>query len=171
MKLSKTLVSFAVIGLIFFSAGCSSAVSSSDSGTSSSSQSASDILIPGKPDRNFDYEGLVQQIRGNQVTVLKVEKTEQPASDEEKASRREQMQSLSEEERAAARAERNKVTNEAAEFTIPVGIPIVSTQKIGDELETENLNISDIRQGYALKIWFAEGSTNEIVFLQVSQSE
>lgn len=88
--------------------------------------------------------------------MLKVEKTEQPVSDEEKASRREQMQNLSEEERAAARAERNKVTNEAAEFTIPVGIPIVSVQKIGEALETENLNISDIRQGYALKIWFAE---------------
>jgi PBP1b-binding outer membrane lipoprotein LpoB len=165
-----------IIGSIFIYAGCSSGSSNPTSSSSESSDSISaqattggNPANPAKPDRPADLQGKVKQIRGNQVSIFKAEATGPELTEEEKAKRREQIQQLSPEEKAKAREERSKITDETIDITIPVGIPIVSNQNVGGQVETETLNLADIQQGNFIKFWFANGNPDEIILVQVSK--
>lgn len=176
MLFRKLLVLAMIIGSIIIYAGCSSGSSNTASSSSASSESSApqataggNPVDPAKPDRPADLQGKVKQIRGNQISILKAQITGPELTEEEKAKRREQMQQLSPEERAKAREERTKITDETMDLTIPVGIPIVSTQNVGGKIETETLNLADIKQGDFIKFWFTNGNPDEIALVQVSK--
>ncbi len=174
----KRLLAYAmIIGAIFAFVGCSSGSNGSSSSSPSAADSGQQVSSKSSsensgelPNRPADLQGKVKQIRGNQLTVYRAEITAPELTEEEKAKRRETMQQLSPEERAKAREERFKVTDEAIELTIPVGIPIVSTQNVGGKLTTENLNLADIKQGDFIKFWFAGGGSTEIIYLQLNKA-
>lgn len=174
ISFKKLLVFAMVIGSIFIYAGCSSGSSNTTSGSSSDSISAEAAasgsqINPAKPDQPADLQGKVKQIRGNQISIFKAQVTGPELTEEEKAKRREQMQQLTPEERAAARDERTKITDETVDLTIPVGIPIISTQNVGGQIQTDTLNLADIKQGDFIKFWFANGNSDEITVVQVSK--
>lgn len=166
MSFRKLLVFAMIMGSIFIYAGCSSAPADSSAPQAADSGSPAD---PAKPDRPADLQGKVKQIRGNQLTIFKIEATAPEMTEEEKAKRREQMQQLSPEEKAKTREERNKITDETMDLTIPVGIPVITTQNIAGKIETETLNLADIKQGDLIKFWYVNGNPEEIAFVQVSK--
>jgi len=55
------------------------------------------------------------------------------------------------------------------DLTIPVGIPIISTQNIGGKTEIENLNLADIKQGDSIRFWYTNGNPDEIILVQVNK--
>ncbi len=171
MKLfKKSLVYIIMLSLMFLVVGCSSKSETGSASAPSTSQEDAGDTAGSRPDRAPDLEGKVKQIRGNEITVLKVIRTGPELTEAEKAKRRQQMQALSPEERAKLQAEMFKVTDETIDLTIPVGVPIVSNQNVGGKLETENISLADVRQGNLLKLWFAQGSSDEIIYVQVTKS-
>lgn len=169
-SVKKSLVYLAVLSFMFVVVGCTSNNDTSSTSEPPTSQVSAGDTTTERPDWAPDLEGKVKQVRGNEITVLKVIRTAPELTEEEKAKRREQMQSLSPEERAKIQAEMFKITDETLDLTIPVGVPVVSNQNVGGKIETENVSLADIRQSNMLKFWFAEGSSDEIIYVQLSKS-
>ena len=162
------------VGLLVFALlqGCGSG--NGDAGNTRSGSSglpAQSAALWGGPDRQADLWGQVKTIRGNKLTVYKVENNTQNLSEEERQAQREQMQMLSPEERAKAQAERIKVTDETVDLIIPVGTPVVATSNLG--ADAEEVDISQIKPGNILKLWLeaepsGDGET-AAEFVQINQ--
>ncbi|RKO65577.1 hypothetical protein [Desulfofundulus salinus] len=152
MRPGKTIL--LLISLLFFSLlqGCSSGnTDAGDTPSGSADQPVQNVTRWGGPARQPDLWGQVKTIRGNKLTVYKVENNAQNLSEEERKAQRGQMQSLSPEERAKARAERIKVSNETVDVIIPVGVPVIATGNFG--AEATEVDISQIKQGDIIKLW------------------
>ena len=145
--------------IFLVSAGCASKqdttgnTGSKDTGSSSLPTYSSSAVKPGSPDRIYDLMGKVKTIRGNRLTVFKVNSAIASLTEEERAKFQAEMQALSPEERAKRRAELIKVTDETVSLVIPVGTSIIKNKKYGKEVETSQLDIGDIKEGDHLKLW------------------
>jgi len=172
MRIGKVIIIF--VGLLAFALlqGCGSGNSAAgDTQSGSADQPVQNMARWGGPERSADLWGQVKTIRGNKLTVFKVENNSLEQSQEEREALRDQMQSLSPEERAKQREERFKVSDETTELIIPVGTPVVATGNSGGE--DSEVDISQIKQGDILKLSL-EGepsSDGEAVaeFVQINQ--
>lgn len=168
-SIKKSLVYMMMLILLLSAVGCSS--KTNNGSTEAPTTQVSEGNGAGeRPDKAADLEGKVKQIRGNEITVLKLIRTRPELTEEEKVKRRQQMMNLSPEERAKMQADMFKVTDESIDVTIPVGVPIVSNQTAGGKLVTESVSLSEIRQGSTIRFWFAEGSSDEIIYVQVMRT-
>lgn len=138
--------------LFLFVTGCSSGSGGGANSTGGGGQTNNASRFGG-PERSPDLIGKVKTIVGNKLTVYKVQ-GDFTLTEEERAERRARMQSLSPEERARERAERYKVSEETIDVLIPVGVPIISTSNLGEEV-TE-VDISAIKKNNFLRLWFEE---------------
>ena len=151
--------------ILLVSAGCVSKpntivnTGSKDAGSSSLPTYSSSTVQSGSPDRIYDLMGKVKTIRGNRLTVFKVNSAIANLTKEERAKFQAEMQALSPEERAKRRAELIKVTDETVSLVIPVGTSIIKNQKYGEEVETSQLEIGDIKEGDHLKLWLEKQLT------------
>lgn len=168
-SVKKSLVYIMMFILLLTAVGCSSKPKTGPTETPNP-QVIEGNKVDERPEGTPDLEGKVKQIRGNEITLLKVIRTRAELTEEEKAKRRQQMMNLSPEERAKLQAEMFKVTDESIDVIIPVGVPIVSNQNAGGKLVTESVSLSEIRQGNIVRFWFAEGSPDEIIHVQVMRT-
>ncbi|WP_092482097.1 hypothetical protein [Desulfoscipio geothermicus] len=171
MRLKKVI--FLLISLLVFVLlqGCNSGSNdTANAPAQSSGQSSQNVTRWGGPERPADLWGQVKTIRGNKLTVFKVENNI-AQTEEEREALRGQMQSLSPEERAQARAERIKVSDETVDIIIPVGVPVIATGNFGGE--AAEVDISQIKQGDIVKFWLEEEPSGEgesmAEFVQINQ--
>lgn len=155
--------------LIFTLAGCSG-------GESQGSETTTPIDTKAViPDRQFDVQGQVKSIIGNEVVVNLMVGELVELTEEEKAQKQAEMQNLSPEEKQALNADKRTVSDETKTFIIPVGVPIVTIQNGGENAEEEMIittfDLADIKKGTQLKIWFREDSAEgEAEFVQIQNS-
>jgi len=170
MRLRKIVfLLFSLVVLIALS-GCSGASKgTSPSPTGNASQPTS-VTQNGAPARSADLWGKVKTIRGNKISVFKVENSSEIITEEQKASQQAKMQALSPEERAKAREEKLKVTTETVDILIPVGTPIILTGTSTNG--ADNVDISQIKKDDLLKLWLekpSDGSEASVEFVQINR--
>jgi hypothetical protein len=112
------------------------------------------------PDRMAEINGMVTQIEGNEISILRTIST---LSAEEQAAKRAERQAMTVEERQASRGlEEEAAQTENITVVIPVGIPIV----IGTGDSSGTLKVSsleEIKVGGNLSIWQSSTGAVEMV--------
>lgn len=114
--------------------------------------------------------GKVKSIQGNVVLVAAMQRQQTGAelSEEDKAKRREQMQSLSEEERKNLQAAQEIMTGKNITITVPVGIPVKVKASGASGTAVEDGIIASIKAGSIVNIWTETGDLATAEYVSIS---
>ncbi|NCU30738.1 hypothetical protein EOL73_03195 [Candidatus Saccharibacteria bacterium] len=144
----------------------------SDNNSVSSTTVLSAAQEQGQPTRGAEIKGIVKSIEGNELIVENEINTVE-LTDEEKAAKKTERQSMSQEERQAIKAEETAQAEiEQVNITIPVGITMMkSTGEATGELVVAEL--AEIKSGIYVSIWVKNYQTDtaEVEFVKVRMTE
>lgn len=178
IRLRKISIILLVGTLILGLTGCSSSSNgnstSNSTGTSAATAAASSAdstkIDPEQPDRVAEVYGKVKSIQGNVVLIAEMQRQQTGAelSEEDKAKRREQMQSLSEEERQKLLASQEVMTGKTLTLTVPVGIPVKVKTTGSNGAAVEDGTIASIKTGSILNIWTEKSDPATAEYVSIS---
>lgn len=172
MKVRRILLSIVSITILVIGlSGCSGAETNNTSGTNNAQGSNLQGRIdPEQPERVAEIYGKVKSIQGNVVIIAEMQRTQTGAemTDEERAQRRAQMQSLSDEERRAFQASQEVMTGKTITITVPVGIPVKVKASGTDGGTVEDGTIASIIAGSTLNIWTDKDDPSTAEYVSIS---
>lgn len=116
---------------------------------------------PNQPERTAEVKGAVISVEGTMVTIdrLLVDASAE-LTDEEKAAKKAERQSMTMEERQAAKAaELEGVATERVTVEIPVGVTITRMVSEADGPTAKPASLADIKSGSSVSIW-TDGKTD-----------
>jgi|GEM_PF-2115546 len=161
----------ALAGAVYFGAGLLARGSGATPAGASDSVAAGQAGDPNQPERTAEVKGAVVSVDGTTVVVdrMLVDASAE-LTDEEKAARKAERQSMTMEQRQALKAaETAGVPTERVTVEIPVGVTISRMVSEGDQSVAKGGALSDIKAGATVTIWTdgaASGSSAEYVKIQ-----
>jgi len=170
LKIKQTLVILMIAILTVSLAGCASSESAGTNSTPAATGSQVQV-DPEQPERVSEVYGKVKSIQGNLVSIAEMERLQAGSelTEEEKAKKRDQMQSLSEEERQKLRDSQQAFTGKTITLTVPVGIPIkIKTTGTGTGATVEDGTIASIKAGTIVSIWTEQGDPQTAEYVSIS---
>lgn len=165
------VVLIALAGAAYFGAGLLARGADATVAGASSSTAAGQTGDPNQPERTAEIKGAVVSVDGTTIMVdrLLVDASAE-LTDEEKATRKAERQSMTMEQRQALKAaETAGVPTERVTVEIPVGVTITRMVPEGDTSVAKSGALSDIKAGATVTIWTdgaTTGSSAEYVKIQ-----
>ncbi len=165
------VVLIALAGAAYFGAGLVAGGSGAATAGASDSAAAGQTGDPNQPERTAEIKGAVVSVDGTTIVVdrLLVDASTE-LTDEEKAARKAERQSMTMEQRQALKAaETAGVPTERVTVEVPVGVTITRMAQEGDASVAKSGALSDIKAGATITIWTdgaATGSSAEYVKIQ-----
>jgi len=158
--IGAVVVLIALAGAAYFGAGLLAGGSGAATAGASAS-AASQTGDPNQPERTAEIKGAVVSVDGTTIVVdrLLVDASAE-LTDEEKAAKKAERQSMTMEQRQALKAaETAGVPTERVTVEIPVGVTISRMVQEGDTSVAKSGALSDIKAGATVTIWTDGGTT------------
>ncbi|MFK7779791.1 MAG: hypothetical protein QM490_01475 [Candidatus Gracilibacteria bacterium] len=120
-------------------------------------------IISLQPKYKNELYGKIKQIEGNMFTISEIDLSKDPTIGMEQAEKKEYMTSLSDADKQALKAQALSAFIGDVKVMIPVGIPMIKKELIGEDKLDLEATLADLQTGDIISIWYNEEITDRKV--------